>query len=156
MAKSDTFQPWRCGGWPEGQVPPSLDGTMYRFAGQTSNLGSFRDSKNQFARKGYFPTLISFDISGKAPMSAGMKLFQTCQSDNDCSVGDQERCYQPSASAPKVCIVRSDLDFNGKIEMTDYTIMANSFFSTGQNMKTDINNDGLVDILDYSILSGDL
>ncbi len=152
VSENQTVEPIFCGAEPPEQVPPTLDGTIFRFASKASNMGTLRDTRNQFASRGFFPRQISFSIPEKADAGNSMELFPACQTTSDCSsTFPKERCYQPPNNVPKVCIVRSDLNFDGSANLVDYTILANSLFSTSPNSISDLNNDGYVDILDYSL-----
>lgn len=50
---------------------------------------------------------------------------------------------------------RSDINQDGVVDLTDYSLLVNSFFqSPPENIRTDINVDGTVDLVDYTYLIG--
>ena len=58
-----------------------------------------------------------------------------------------------NSELPDTCI-DADIDRSGTVNIVDYTILINDFFSSSPiNPRSDINTDGRVDIMDYSILA---
>lgn len=55
-----------------------------------------------------------------------------------------------ASPSPVVCV--NDLNSDGVIDGSDYTLMANNFLTAGTN-SGDLNNDGVVDGTDYSLLA---
>jgi hypothetical protein len=49
-----------------------------------------------------------------------------------------------------------DLNADGKVNLLDYSILVSDLFKTGANLSADINGDGKVNLLDYSILVNNL
>jgi len=49
----------------------------------------------------------------------------------------------------------SDLNQDGIVDLLDYGILAGDFLKKGNNLSTDINKDGIVDLQDYGIMSGE-
>ncbi len=47
----------------------------------------------------------------------------------------------------------ADINKDGIVDLTDYSILAENFFQTGQSILADINMDEIVDLTDYSILA---
>ncbi len=59
----------------------------------------------------------------------------------------------PPSPSPSLCS-QSDIDQDGKVNLVDYSILSNDFFkSEPLNPRSDINRDGSVNIMDFSILS---
>jgi len=65
----------------------------------------------------------------------------------------------PEASpevSPSPTVIQGDLNGDGKVNLVDYSIMINELFDTGPNLTADINKDGKVNLVDYSILISNL
>ncbi len=59
----------------------------------------------------------------------------------------------PSASPTTTSCLPSDINQDGITDVSDYTVFASDFFkSPPANLRSDMNLDGIVDITDYSIL----
>lgn len=48
---------------------------------------------------------------------------------------------------------QADINQDGIVDLTDYSILALQFLQTGLNLSADLNQDGIVDLTDYSILA---
>lgn len=72
-----------------------------------------------------------------------------------------QSCWQDIKTGTTVCDpvgtqCVGDLDGNGEVDLSDYSIVAADFFkTTPSNPKADINSDGSVDLTDYSLLAKD-
>lgn len=59
----------------------------------------------------------------------------------------------PSSTTAPTCN-QSDINQDGIVDLTDYSLLARDFFKTSPTVaRTDINRDGIVDISDYSLLA---
>jgi hypothetical protein len=67
--------------------------------------------------------------------------------------GDSPTTPTPTAptSSPTTALLQGDINNDGVVNILDYTLLSNAFGSS--NSEADINKDGVVNILDYTILS---
>ncbi len=88
-----------------------------------------------------------------------------CQTTADCPTGYQ--CYQPpfycrgdgielacaQVMPPMVCRLIGDANLDDRVNIVDYSVMSQEFFQSLEYPQTDFNEDGKVDIQDFSLLN---
>jgi len=86
--------------------------------------------------------------------NAGQCAFTITPSVRAC-LDDARPTAWPEASpavSPSPTVLVADLNNDGRVNLIDYSIMVNDLFKTGPNLPADINKDGKVNLIDYSIL----
>lgn len=54
---------------------------------------------------------------------------------------------------PQPAFSKADLNQDGRVDLLDFSIMSSEFFKVHDKMRADLNGDGRVDLLDFSILN---
>ena len=73
-----------------------------------------------------------------------------CVPDDQDITDPEAYCENPSTYSTDYNI--ADINQDGIVDITDYSILVSQFFQTGDSLSADLNGDRIVDISDYSIL----